>query len=575
MIERRGYAVPFPIEYRIVAGDDAYLSTAHERETVYIAVHMYRGMTWEPYFRAVEAIMDDYEGRPHWGKRHFQSAATLAPRYPEWDRFQAVRARLDPDGRFQNEYAKRVLGPVGAPSRPRPSAAVLPWRSPATPDQDSARAGGGRNRPAFVLAAKPRRRHDGAMDEPRRVVIVAFPGVQPLDVIGPAEVFSTAATLEPGAYSVEVVGRRAAARCASTSVGLVADRALAQLPRADRHADRGRRPRRRATRPGTRAPCRGSAAAAARSRRVCSVCTGAFLLAEAGLLDGRRATTHWASCDRLAERYPEVTVERDPIFVRDGDVYTSAGVTAGMDLALALVEEDLGRDAALEVARWLVLFVKRPGGQSQFSAQLAAQTAEREPLRELQEWIAGNLDADLSVPALAERAHMSERNFARAFRRELGLHARRLRRGRARRGRPHGARVGRHAGRGRRPPGRASAPSRRCAARSTAASAWARPSTAPASRRPKPPEKEEAMQIAIPLYDRFTALDAIGPYEVLSRLPDSRVTFVGTEAGPVQDRQRHADDPGRGLARRPPQPGDPLRARRVGAPARRCRTSAS
>ena len=115
MIERRGYAVPFPIEYRIVSGDDAYLSTAYERETVYIAVHMYRGMVWEPYFRAVEAIMDDYEGRPHWGKRHFQSAATLAPRYPEWDRFQAVRARLDPDGRFQNEYAKRVLGPVGAP----------------------------------------------------------------------------------------------------------------------------------------------------------------------------------------------------------------------------------------------------------------------------------------------------------------------------------------------------------------------------------------------------------------------------------------------------------------------------
>ena len=107
--------------------------------------------------------------------------------------------------------------------------------------------------------------------------------------------------------------------------------------------------------------------------------------------------------------------------MRDGDLYTSAGVTAGMDLALALVEEDLGRATALEVARWLVMFVKRPGGQSQFSAQLAAQTAEREPLRELQDWIAGNLDADLSVPALAERAHMSERNFARAFRKELGM----------------------------------------------------------------------------------------------------------------------------------------------------------
>ncbi len=113
MIERRGFAVPFPIEYRIVAPDDAYLSTAYERDTAYIAVHMYRGMVWEPYFRAVEAIMDDYEGRPHWGKRHFQKAATLAPRYPEWDRFQAIRARLDPHGVFQNEYAQRVLGPLG------------------------------------------------------------------------------------------------------------------------------------------------------------------------------------------------------------------------------------------------------------------------------------------------------------------------------------------------------------------------------------------------------------------------------------------------------------------------------
>jgi FAD-linked oxidoreductase len=115
MIDRRGFAVPFPIEYRVVAGDDAYLSTAYDRDTVYIAVHMYRGMVWEPYFRAVEAIMDDYEGRPHWGKRHFQKAATLAPRYPEWDRFQAARARLDPNGVFQNEYARRVLGPVGSP----------------------------------------------------------------------------------------------------------------------------------------------------------------------------------------------------------------------------------------------------------------------------------------------------------------------------------------------------------------------------------------------------------------------------------------------------------------------------
>jgi transcriptional regulator GlxA family with amidase domain len=160
---------------------------------------------------------------------------------------------------------------------------------------------------------------------------------------------------------------------------------------------------------------------APRARRVTSVCSGAFLLAEAGLLDGRHATTHWASCARLQEDYPAVTVEPDPIFVRDGNVTTSAGVTAGMDLALALVEEDLGRRVALEVARWLVLFVKRPGGQAQFSAGLAAQAADREPLRELQDWIADHLREDLTVRALAERSHMSERNFARAFRREIGM----------------------------------------------------------------------------------------------------------------------------------------------------------
>jgi L-gulonolactone oxidase len=123
MIERRGFAVPFPIEFRVVAPDDAILSTAYGRDTVYIAVHMFKGMRFEPYFRAVEAIMDDYEGRPHWGKRHFQSAATLSPRYPEWDRFQAVRERLDPTGVFQNEYASRVLGPVGS-ARPAETSRV-------------------------------------------------------------------------------------------------------------------------------------------------------------------------------------------------------------------------------------------------------------------------------------------------------------------------------------------------------------------------------------------------------------------------------------------------------------------
>jgi FAD-linked oxidoreductase len=112
LIPRRGYAVPFPIEVRLVAQDDAYLSPAHGRPTGYVAVHMFKGMEWEPYFRAVEAVMDEYGGRPHWGKRHFQTAETLRPRYPRWDAFQAVRARLDPGGRFGNAYSDRVLGAI-------------------------------------------------------------------------------------------------------------------------------------------------------------------------------------------------------------------------------------------------------------------------------------------------------------------------------------------------------------------------------------------------------------------------------------------------------------------------------
>ncbi|MGA8803441.1 MAG: helix-turn-helix domain-containing protein, partial [Solirubrobacterales bacterium] len=161
--------------------------------------------------------------------------------------------------------------------------------------------------------------------------------------------------------------------------------------------------------------------AARRSRRVTSVCSGSFLLARAGLLEGKTVTTHWASTAELARRHPELKVDPKPIFVRDGDVWTSAGVTSGMDLSLALVEEDLGRKIAMEVARWLVLFLQRPGGQAQFSSHLQTQLAERRPLRELQSWIADNLDADLRVESLAERASMSGRNFARFFRRETGM----------------------------------------------------------------------------------------------------------------------------------------------------------
>jgi transcriptional regulator GlxA family with amidase domain len=253
----------------------------------------------------------------------------------------------------------------------------------------------------------------------RRVLIVAFPGVQTLDVTGPAEVLRAATKIHPPGYEVTVVAPEDGPLKTST-VTLVPDLPLdaCRFP-IDTLIVAGGTGTRRAEEDEHLIDWLREAAG--RARRVASVCTGAFLLARAGLLDGRRATTHWASCADLARRYPAVSVEPDPIFVRDGNVATSAGVTAGMDLALALVEEDLGRDTALEAARWLVLFLKRPGGQAQFSAQLAAQTADRAPLRELQAWIPDHLDDDLSVPALARRASMSERNFARAFRRETGM----------------------------------------------------------------------------------------------------------------------------------------------------------
>jgi DJ-1/PfpI family protein len=156
----------------------------------------------------------------------------------------------------------------------------------------------------------------------------------------------------------------------------------------------------------------------------------------AGLLDGRRATTHWAECDRLAAAYPGIEVDPEPIFVRDGHVYTSAGVTAGIDLALALVEEDLGRQASQAVARQLVVYMRRPGAQAQMSAGLAGQACGAPLLHDLQDWIAEHLDDDLSVPALAERVFMSPRHFARVFKRH---DARQLRRGDARRACRHAA----------------------------------------------------------------------------------------------------------------------------------------
>src|SRR5215217_1794582 len=298
----------------------------------------------------------------------------------------------------------------------RPEPRVLKFASQTLDFLAAAPLDRGRNRPVCGLAANNVSGEDGPM---RRVVIVAFPGVQTLDVTGPAEVLRAATKLDPPGYEVTVVARDELPLRTST-VRIVPDVTLdaCRFPVDTLIVAGGTGTRRAEEDEQLIAWLR---EAAKHSRRVTSVCTGAFLLARAGLLDGRRATTHWASCGDLAKRYPAVSVDPDPIFVRDGEIATSAGVTAGMDLALALVEEDLGRETALEAARWLVLFLQRPGGQTQFSAQLAAQTADRAPLRELQAWIPDHLDADLSVPALARRSQMSDRNFARAFRRETGM----------------------------------------------------------------------------------------------------------------------------------------------------------
>ena len=155
-------------------------------------------------------------------------------------------------------------------------------------------------------------------------------------------------------------------------------------------------------------------------RRLGSVCTGAFVLAKAGLLDGRRATTHWCFTQKLKDEHPKVSVDPDPIFVRDGKIVTAAGVTSGIDLCLSLVEEDLGLDIALRVARALVLFVRRSGGEKQFSTALAFQSSSKIPLRELPIWIVENLDKPLSIDQLASRMGMSVRNFSRTFAREFG-----------------------------------------------------------------------------------------------------------------------------------------------------------
>jgi transcriptional regulator GlxA family with amidase domain len=254
-----------------------------------------------------------------------------------------------------------------------------------------------------------------------RVAILAFPRFQLLDVAGPADVFAEASRQlgKPRAYQVQVIGIEEGLLKSSNGLRMVVDATVAthrgpidtlliagspeiEDMAVDAQLNDWLRRQSRSV------------------RRYGSVCTGAFALAATGLLDGKRVATHWNAAARLAAAYPRTCVEADAIYVKDGKLFTSAGVTAGMDLALAMVEDDHGRELALRVARELVMFLKRPGGQSQFSAHLAAQTAERSSVREVQDHVLANLKDDLSVPALASRAGMSERSFARIFRSETG-----------------------------------------------------------------------------------------------------------------------------------------------------------
>lgn len=261
----------------------------------------------------------------------------------------------------------------------------------------------------------------------RQVAMLFYENAQVIDVTGPLSVFSTAADMltpakgEKPAYTTMLIATGTGAIPTSCGIRVSPDRRLSDTDPAeiDTLLVAGGRGIGKAM--ADKALVDWLRTAAPRVRRIASVCTGAYLLAEAGLLDGKRATTHWRYCAALGRDYPAVDVEPDAIHIRDGKVYSSAGVTAGMDLALALVEEDYDRTLALAVARDKVMFLKRPGGQSQFSTVLAAQSAGDETFGRLQDWILDHLDDDLTVPALAERAAMSPRNFARLFAQRTGM----------------------------------------------------------------------------------------------------------------------------------------------------------
>ncbi|MFZ0797536.1 MAG: DJ-1/PfpI family protein [Terriglobales bacterium] len=264
---------------------------------------------------------------------------------------------------------------------------------------------------------------------PKKIVFLAAPDTQIVDVAGPFQVFVRAGELfsrqHPSAgcpYEV-VLASTNSSRMIRTNCGLSLQahqtyRSLPPRENIDTLLVAGGSGLDEAAR--DKQLLRWLRSRSASARRFGSICTGAFLLAAAGLLDGKTATTHWKWASELSTRCKQTKIDPDPIFVRDGKLYTSAGITAGMDLALALVEEDLGAPIAVGVAREMVLYLRRPGGQSQFSAALTLQSSDRWPVADLQAWILENLSGNLSVEGIAQRCGMSPRNFARVFVRETG-----------------------------------------------------------------------------------------------------------------------------------------------------------
>jgi len=262
-------------------------------------------------------------------------------------------------------------------------------------------------------------------DTPTTVDIVVYPGFKALEAIGPMSVFEYAnlhlrqAGRAPG-YDVRVVSIAVGPVQSDTLMSLHATKALDTLALPDNAIIVGARDIRRALADGA-ALVDWVERACPRLGRLAALCSGTFFLAAAGVLDGKRATTHWSVADRLQADYPAVTVEADAIFIRSDNLWTSAGVTAGIDLALALVEDDFGRDLALRVATDMVVYLKRPGGQSQFSTHLLGERTARPGIRDIVGWIHEHLHERPTVPELARRAMMSERHFARVFQQEMGL----------------------------------------------------------------------------------------------------------------------------------------------------------